>query len=342
MYQNKMEDTEVGTEVERNTKDVQPAQKIKIVRKKKWEDDGKKHRAYMLTLFGDIERWEEIIKNDNLEFYKYQIEKTQNGREHVQAYIRYKNARVWPKKKYPGGHIEPIKYDAAATFYVGKEKTRVRGPYQGGREPKQGERTDLEDIARAIVDGSETIDSIRVRHPGLYVRYFRGLRKLEEEIHPKWREEGTKPYITYIWGDTGVGKTRSIKEAHGENCCYIKDGTQWWDNYQNEEVIIVDDFDGRWPFRDLLRFLDFGKYQGQYKGGYHWINSKYIYFTTDTAPGYINEEWSTIMYDQFIRRLDRVIHLKESEKRKEEREGKKKAIEEEYIVDEDTWKLNVK
>ena len=36
----------------------------------------------------------------------------------------------------------------------------------------------------------------------------------------------------------------------------IKDGTQWWYQYEGQEAVVIDDFDKKWPFRDLLRPLD--------------------------------------------------------------------------------------
>jgi hypothetical protein len=64
---------------------------------------------------------------------------------------------------------------------------------------------------------------------------------------------------------------------------------------------VIDDFDGKWPYRDLLRLLDRYVYQGQIKGGYVHINSDYIIITCEHRP---EEYWSGNELTQVRRRLD--------------------------------------
>lgn len=80
----------------------------------------------------------------------------------------------------------------------------------------------------------------------------------------------------------------------------------WWDGYEQQEAIIIDDFDGKWPYRDLLRLLDRYPYQGQYKGGYVKINSPYIYITCEYSPSFF---WRGNEFAQIHRRLSEIKHL---------------------------------
>jgi len=80
----------------------------------------------------------------------------------------------------------------------------------------------------------------------------------------------------------------------------------WWDGYEQQEAIIIDDFDGKWPYRDLLRLLDRYPYQGQFKGGYFKVNSPYIYITCEFAPSYF---WQGNEYAQVFRRLKEVKYV---------------------------------
>jgi len=115
------------------------------------------------------------------------------------------------------------------------------------------------------------------------------------------------PIVTWIWGESGAGKTRKATEM-GKSF-YMKDETIWWDNYEQEECIVIDDYswDGSEDsFRRLLRICDRYKLQGQTKGGYVKINSKYICITCEYPPDHY---WHGSKLQQIMRRLANVEHL---------------------------------
>lgn len=114
-----------------------------------------------------------------------------------------------------------------------------------------------------------------------------------------------KPEVIWIYGKAGKGKTESVYDKHSD--IYPKDETLWWDNYSQNEVILIDDFDNGIPYRTLLRILDRYPYQGQIKGGYIHINSPYIYITCEFHPDHY---WECNEYDQVARRLTSVIEMK--------------------------------
>lgn len=269
-----------------------------------------KARGYMLTINNFTEEIETKLVKDTYKFLVYQVEKGESGTEHIQAFIYYKNPRVWPKKRYNTAHIEISKSIQASIKYCKKEETRIRGPYEFGEMPEQGRRKDLEEVARSVMSG-EKMENIAKENPEHYVRYHKGLQALRT-ITIKHRTR--KPETIWLWGKAGVGKTKYVIDKHGADNVYIKDGTMWWDGYNNEEAILVDDFDGKWPFRDFLRFLDRYAYQGQYKGGYTKINSPYIYITCEFEPDEIftslnAEKDNTNTIEQVERRLDRIIEI---------------------------------
>lgn len=239
-----------------------------------------KARGYMLTINNPKLSDYNAIKNDDHEYVIYQTEKVTTV--HIQGFVYYKNPRSFGamKKKYPTAHIEIARNVNDCIKYCSKDESRVSGPYENGIRPSQGQRNDLMMIYEDIKKGAKPIDIIS-KYPDSYIRYTKGITSMMMEM----QEDRTGPSIViWLWGASRTGKTSTVFKTH--KSVYVKDGTQWWDKYYQQEAIVIDDFDGKWPFRDLLRLLDYTPYQGQYKGGYVKVNSKYIYITSEFAPEY--------------------------------------------------------
>lgn len=166
-----------------------------------------------------------------------------------------------------------------------------------GERSQQGTRTDLAAVAEQIRDGT-SIQQVALENPGLYVKFHKGLEALKCQTYQDRKEP---PKVVWLWGETGVGKTR---EATNCESFYIKacdsKGWLWWNGYSQQKRIILDEFDGDWPIRDLLRLLDRYPYQGQTKGGYVKINSPEIYITSDKPPLFY---WTLKDLEQIWRRI---------------------------------------
>lgn len=260
-----------------------------------------KHRNYMLTVNNPSDLDYETIDNDDCVYSVYQLEKGENGTPHLQALICYKNPRVWPKKKYPTAHIEVARNVPDCARYCQKLETRIEGPWEKGEKPKQGERIDLMEAGDSILNGTKSINDIAIENPSLYIRCHKGLQALE---YMKYKDREEAPIVMWLYGKSGKGKTSWVFKYHKD--IYIKDETPWWDGYKQQEVILIDDFEGRMNFRNLLRLLDRYPYQGEYKGGYVKINSKYIYITSEYRP---QDLYSDTALEQISRRLNKVMNF---------------------------------
>lgn len=222
-----------------------------------------------------------------------------NGTPHLQGYVEMTNAvRLSSLKKMcERAHWEPRKgTPAQAAEYCKKD-----GNYwESGELPNQGARNDLKEVAEQVRSGV-SLAKVAEENPGMWVKYHKGFRDLKMSL---LKDRTERPTVIWLWGGTGVGKTRTAVEK--SSSFYIKDGTHWWDGYEQQETIIIDDFDGKWPFRDLLRLLDRYPYRGQYKGGYVNVNSPYIYITCEFHPCVL---WSGTSLTQITRRLTEIKHL---------------------------------
>lgn len=230
-------------------------------------------------------------------------EKGKQGTPHLQAYVNLETplSLAILKKSLPRAHlIVAAGSDQENLNYCSKDGLNI---YQVG-EPSvgQGSRTDIKELTQKIRDGEITLEECMFDYPELYVRYSRSFEKMFNAVM-KPREN--PPEVFWRWGLAGTGKTRYCIEKHQSH--YIKDGTSWWDNYTQQEAIIIDDFDNNIPYRTLLRIIDRYSCQGQVKGSYVQINSPYIYITCEHPPEHY---WNGNELQQILRRITSVQEIK--------------------------------
>ena len=86
---------------------------------------------------------------------------------------------------------------------------------------------------------------------------------------------------------------------------YWKQRGTWFDNYNNHETVIIDDFYGWLPFDTLLRMCDRYPMMVETKGGHVNFCPKTILITSNQAP----DEWyrNISNYEAFVRRVEKFI-----------------------------------
>lgn len=245
-----------------------------------------------------------ITGKEDSRYLVYQLERGESGTPHYQGFLYFFNGIKLStvNKHMPRASFMKPECIKACILYCKKERSRIEGPFEFGKMPEQGRRTDLETIATKFLT-LKVIDFVKAC-PSEYVRYHRGLQALRAVSTPH-RNPNTPPIVKWHYGPAGSNKTRTAFDRHIESV-YIKDGSMWWDGYDNQEAIIIDDFDGKWPYRDLLRLLDRYPYQGQIKGGFVKITSPYIYITCEHPP---NQFWIDNELAQVTRRITEIIEF---------------------------------
>lgn len=168
---------------------------------------------------------------------------------------------------------------------------------------QQGKRTDLQ-VACEILEHKGTMRDVALHDGPLFVKYHKGLYAYKQILQEHRIE---KPNVIWLWGPSGCGKTRRAT-SFNENY-YIKDNSKWWEGYNNEPVVIIDDFRlSTWEpgFDYLLRLLDRYKCTVQIKGGSAVFNSSTVFITSDRPP---EQFFYGRDYEQIIRRIDILEYL---------------------------------
>jgi len=263
-----------------------------------------RHRSWCFTVnnftLGDIHNCKYLLKASTYGIFGEEV--GEQGTPHLQGYITLVNPRSLDslRKTVPRAHwIVAGGSDLDNQTYCSKGTNiyEVGVPRVG-----QGSRTDLKEITDQIKKKEITLEDLMFEYPETYLRYSRSLEKMFNAV---MKPRTAPPQVFWRWGKAGTGKTRYCIDKHPSH--YIKDGTPWWDNYNQQEAIIIDDFDNNIPYRTLLRILDRYIYQGQVKGSYVQIDSPYIYITCEFPP---DNFWSGNELAQIERRLTSVLEIK--------------------------------
>lgn len=248
----------------------------------------------------------EIPKHTHERYLIWQLETGQSGNIHLQGYIeltqstRLQNMASW----LPGAHFEPRRGTREqAREYCKKEDSRTAGPWERGdwESGGSGTRNDLADVKRKLDDGASELD-IANDHFGTWCKHHRAFREYKK-LKTEHRKEKTE--VIVYWGDSGTGKTRKVLEEAPNACWKTRD--EWWDNYDNQDDVILDDFYGWLPYDFLLRLLDRYPLDINCKGGQKRFTSKRIFITSNKPP----EEWyPNIAYKEpLLRRIDKREHF---------------------------------
>ena len=142
----------------------------------------------------------------------------------------------------------------------------------------QGQRTDLEKI-KFYLDQKKKMHWISVAFFANYLRYFRGMEKYRELVAKKDSTEFRQVEVIIHSGSTGTGKTRLAMEQ--AEFMIQGDGLQWWDGYEGEEVICIDEYSNQVNITKLLSLLDGYQLRLPIKGGFTYANWTKVYITTN-------------------------------------------------------------
>lgn len=190
----------------------------------------------------------------------------EQGTPHLQGYLYFKSARSLSslKKMIPRAHFSlPCKGTHSENIdYCGARGKHLNKPgwqellIESGESPHQGARTDLEGMVDSCKGGATTVQLIE-NHTDVYAKYPRFV-EICKKTFAKKRDPNNPPHVKCYWGESGSGKTRTAyEEFAGE--CYKKDPTtgEWWDGYDADENVIIDEADkGYLKLCQLLSLLD--------------------------------------------------------------------------------------
>lgn len=240
-----------------------------------------------------------IMGDHDVEYAYFAPEVGESGTPHLQGFfILRKPVRLSALKKlHATAHFEKMRGTVEENYtYCSKDQDPLNptcwehgnladhtseklGEKNGEREKKRWKR--IHELAR---EGD--IDAFAEEFPAesfLHLDKFatwHARRKARPAILPKGTEH------RYYWGEPGTGKSWSAREQFPD--AYIKDGTKWWQNYNGEKVVIIDDLDPHhlkaMSIVCLKTWFDIYPFPAEIKGGDLGLIRPELFVVTSNFP----------------------------------------------------------
>lgn len=253
-----------------------------------------KSRQYCFTENNpDVSKREDFVIKLNAisDAWVFQLEKGEEGTPHYQGWFHIKKGqqRLTYLKKHlsPTAHFEIAKGSRQQNLlYCTKEEGRIDGPWkQGDFSIKSGTRTDLNLVVESI-RSKRSISEVANDYPEQFIKYHRGIKELKFQID-KQDKSLRQVEVQVLWGETGTGKTFTAINDNPDYFKLDKANNIWFDGYDGESVLIIDDFYGWLPFGMFLNILDKYPLRLEIKGGFTWAKWTKVVITSNKQW----EEW---------------------------------------------------
>lgn len=267
-----------------------------------------KHRGFSFTLNNYTEDAISQLKDLDARYLCFGKEVAPTTRTpHLQGFVYFASPRGFAGvvALLPSGvHLEVSKGTPAQNrtycekdgdFYEQGECPLSAGE-KGAKEKARWDR--VIDLAR-----DANYEQVRVEFPDVYATRLESLERIRAKRPRDVVElDGDGPHHQWFVGPTGCGKSRRARDENPG--FYSKDPeTKWWDGYDDEDVVLIEDFD-KFQVKQggqMKRWLDRYPFQAEIKGTYRMIRPKKIVVTSQYHPSEIWDDEKTV--DAVCRRI---------------------------------------
>lgn len=269
--------------------------------------------------------WAFTINNDTFEdlckildvecrYMVFGFEKGDSGTNHIQGYVMFEKKKTLITLKGilgPRAHVEVARKVPLANYrYCIGEGDYYTFPEEDSEPPKgQGRRSDINNLL-ADIDQKKTMLQIAQRNPNEFLKFQQGIKAYRFATLEEEAKKTRKIHTEVIWGKAGTGKTSYVYKLHGVHDVFkiTQDAYPWWDGYEGQKILLIDDFYGWVKWGTFLNLLDIFPLQLQIKGGFTWALWDKVYITSNAHPS----QWYSKGYPMELqRRIHKISYIPE-------------------------------
>jgi hypothetical protein len=261
-------------------------------------------KRWCFTLNNPYDEDETLIGSWQTNYTVFGRETSSSGTPHLQGFVTFPQAKrlAGVRKLCVRAHWEVAKGTSLqAADYCKKDGNF----FESGEVPSPGKRTDLEEA----VDTLKRYGLKRVadEYPVQFVKFSRGLRDLALTIGEEYSHDDVRG--VWIHGKPGSGKSYWARKTFPG--AYIKAQNKWFDAYDGEKAIILDDLDTDVLAHHLKIWADRYHCTGETKGGTVNLRHHVFVVTSNWHPADLITD--PIMYEAIERRFNIIEKLENIE-----------------------------
>jgi len=263
-----------------------------------------------------LARWQSLNESQ-IRYAVYVVEQGgESGKTHIQGFIHFQRpvaySTIKTRLKSKTIHIEWVENDEKAVHYCSKphegcsckhckkgEGKRLYGPVEIGEMPNYASKATESptDMLTKMIEQGLTDEQIAENAPWALLRHSRGINALRFALQKKQSKEWREVQVILLTGDAGTGKT-AWAIADSQDGYFKPDLSKkeiWFDGYQGERTLILDDFRGSSAkLEQLLKLLDGHQLSIPIKGGHTYALWTRVIITSNRTP----EDWYSILNPQ--------------------------------------------
>lgn len=236
------------------------------------------NRKYQLTINHPLEHGfhhegiKQILSDfPSLEYWCMCDEVGREGTPHTHVYTVFKNAVMFHtlQKRFYGAHIEPANgSNQENRDYLRKEvkwaedekhETNLIETFEESGElppDRAAGKKERAAIYKLVKNGASDFEILE-EFPNAMTILDKVERTRQTIQAEQYKNDFRDMKITYLWGETGVGKTRSVMEEYGYSNVYrVTNYAHPFDTYKGQDVVIFEEFRSSLPISEMLVYLD--------------------------------------------------------------------------------------